>query len=104
MTTAVLTQPRRELTSLTAEPERRLLLFLAARVPAGIGPDHLTALGLAAMLAAGAAYAVRTPRDRPTFVKAATPRSIWAGVWAAETCTRMRESPRGTTGKKNPFT
>jgi phosphatidylglycerophosphate synthase len=58
MTTAVLTQPRRELTSLTAEPERRALLFLAARVPAAVGPDHLTALGLAAMLAAGAAYAL----------------------------------------------
>ena len=58
MTTAVLNQPRRELTSLTAEPERRLLLFLAARVPAGIGPDHLTAFGLVAMLAAGAAYAL----------------------------------------------
>jgi archaetidylinositol phosphate synthase len=58
MTTAVLNQPRRELTSLTAEPERRVLLFLAARVPAAIGPDHLTALGLFAMLAAGAAYAL----------------------------------------------
>jgi archaetidylinositol phosphate synthase len=58
MTTAVLTQPRRELTSLTAEPERRALLFLAARVPAAVGPDHLTALGLFAMLAAGAAYAL----------------------------------------------
>jgi phosphatidylglycerophosphate synthase len=58
MTTAVLTQPRRELTSLTAEPERRALLFLAARVPAAVGPDHLTALGLVAMLAAGAAYAL----------------------------------------------
>ena len=58
MTTGVLTQPRRELTSLTAEPERRALLFLAARVPAAVGPDHLTALGLVAMLAAGAAYAL----------------------------------------------
>jgi archaetidylinositol phosphate synthase len=58
MTTAVLDQPRRELTSLTAEPERRVLLFLAARIPAAIGPDHLTALGLFAMLAAGAAYAL----------------------------------------------
>jgi phosphatidylglycerophosphate synthase len=58
MTTAALVQPRRELTSLTAEPERRLLLLLAARVPARVGPDHLTALGLAAMLAAGAAYAL----------------------------------------------
>jgi phosphatidylglycerophosphate synthase len=58
MTTAALVQPRRELTSLTAEPERRLLLHLAARVPARIGRDHLTLLGLAAMLAAGAAYAL----------------------------------------------
>jgi phosphatidylglycerophosphate synthase len=58
MTTAVLSQPRRELTSLTAEPERRALLFLAARIPGTIGPDHLTALGLVAMLAAGAAYAL----------------------------------------------
>src|SRR5258708_7261809 len=58
MTTAVLTQPRRELTSLTAEPERRARLFRAARAPAAVGPDHLTALGLVAMLAAGAAYAL----------------------------------------------
>ncbi len=58
MTTAVLNQPRRELRSLTAEPERRVLLLLAARVPASIGPDHLTVLGLVAMLAAGAAYAL----------------------------------------------
>jgi len=60
MTTTVLTQPRRELKGLTAEPERRALLFLAARVPAAVGPDHLTALGLVAMLAAGAAYALST--------------------------------------------
>jgi archaetidylinositol phosphate synthase len=58
MTTAAVVQPRRELASITSGIERRVLLFLAARVPAGIGPDHLTALGLAAMLAAGAAYAL----------------------------------------------
>jgi archaetidylinositol phosphate synthase len=57
MTTAV-TQPTRVLESLTADAERRLLLRLAARVPAAIGPDHLTALGLLAMLAAGIAYAL----------------------------------------------
>ena len=51
-----------------------------------------------------ALYAFRTPSDRPTLVKAATAWSMWAGVWAAETCTRIRESPRGTTGKKNPLT
>jgi archaetidylinositol phosphate synthase len=57
MTTAV-SQPSRELKSLTADAERRLLLRLAARVPPAIGPDHLTALGLLAMLAAGIAYAL----------------------------------------------
>lgn len=57
MTTAV-TQPSRVLKSLTADAERRLLLRLAARVPAAIGPDHLTALGLLAMLGAGIAYAL----------------------------------------------
>lgn len=38
--------------------EKRTLLWLAARTPAGIGPDHLTVLGLAAQLGAGACYAL----------------------------------------------
>ena len=38
--------------------EKRALLWLAARVPDRIGPDHLTALGLAAQLAAGLCYAL----------------------------------------------
>ena len=46
----------------------------------------------------------RTPSVLPTFVNASTARSMWAVVCAAETCTRMRERPRGTTGKKNPLT
>lgn len=36
--------------------ERRILAWLAARVPPSIGPDHLTALGFAAMIGAGACY------------------------------------------------
>jgi len=43
-----------------AVPEKRALLWLAARTPARIGPDHLTALGLAAQIAAGACYALAT--------------------------------------------
>jgi phosphatidylglycerophosphate synthase len=58
MTTAVVAQPSRELKSLSAEAERRVLLLLAAKVPPAIGPDHLTVLGLLAMLAAGVAYAL----------------------------------------------
>jgi archaetidylinositol phosphate synthase len=38
--------------------EKRALVWLAARTPQRIGPDHLTALGLAAQIGAGACYAL----------------------------------------------
>jgi len=38
--------------------EKRALLWLAARAPDRIGPDHLTALGLMAQIGAGACYAL----------------------------------------------
>jgi len=44
--------------SWVAAAEKRSLLWLAARTPDRIGPDHLTALGLAAQIAAGACYAL----------------------------------------------
>jgi phosphatidylglycerophosphate synthase len=44
--------------SWVAEVEKRTLLWLAARTPKGIGPDHLTALGLAAQIGAGVCYAL----------------------------------------------
>jgi phosphatidylglycerophosphate synthase len=47
----------RELTGVTARFERRVLLWLAARTPAWVGPDHLTTLGFAGVGVAGAAYA-----------------------------------------------
>jgi phosphatidylglycerophosphate synthase len=56
-------EARRELAGLTAGLEKRVLAWLAARMPRWVCPDHLTALGLAAMLLGGAAYAGsgRTP-------------------------------------------
>jgi phosphatidylglycerophosphate synthase len=48
---------RREL-GVTGSLEKRVLLWLAARMPARVNSDHLTGLGFAAMLAAGAAYAL----------------------------------------------
>jgi phosphatidylglycerophosphate synthase len=51
-------EAQRELNGLTAHVERRALLWLAARVPAQVTPDHLTALGFLAMLGAGACYAL----------------------------------------------
>lgn len=43
--------------SITASAERKVLLCLAARTPRWISPDHLTALGFAAQIFAGASYA-----------------------------------------------
>jgi archaetidylinositol phosphate synthase len=51
-------EARRELRGLTANVEKKVLLWLAARTPAWVTPDHLTALGLLAMLLAGLAYAL----------------------------------------------
>jgi phosphatidylglycerophosphate synthase len=49
-------EARRELRGLTARVEKTVLLWLAARTPAWVNPDHLTGLGLLAMLLAGVAY------------------------------------------------
>jgi archaetidylinositol phosphate synthase len=46
----------REYGGLLAIPEKKALNWLAHRTPRWINSDHLTLLGLAAMLAAGAAY------------------------------------------------
>jgi archaetidylinositol phosphate synthase len=48
---------RREIAGLTAPLERRVLAALAARTPAWVDSDHLTALGFAATMGAGACYA-----------------------------------------------
>ncbi len=49
--------------SLTARAERKVLLWLAARMPAWVNSDHLTMAGFAAMFLAGASYALaRTSR------------------------------------------
>ena len=44
--------------SFTAAPERKILNWLAERVPASINSDHLTLLGFVSMILAGLCYAV----------------------------------------------
>lgn len=44
--------------SITAAPERKLLVWLAARMPAKINSDHLTLLGFVSMFFAGISYAL----------------------------------------------
>src|SRR5271166_872174 len=59
----VLPEMRRVQESWVASAERRALLWLAARTPLWIAPDHLTILGLVAQIAAGTCYAL-APRSR----------------------------------------
>jgi phosphatidylglycerophosphate synthase len=47
---------RRDLRGLTAETEKRLLVRIARALPRWVTPDHLTAMGAAAMAAAGLLY------------------------------------------------
>jgi phosphatidylglycerophosphate synthase len=56
--------PTRDHRSLTAAAEKRLLVWLAQRMPAWLNSDHLTALGLLGNALAGVGYALagRDPR------------------------------------------
>jgi phosphatidylglycerophosphate synthase len=47
----------REQNGILASVERQILKWMASRLPAWVHSDHLTGLGILAMLAAGAAYA-----------------------------------------------
>jgi phosphatidylglycerophosphate synthase len=49
---------RRVQESYVAAAEKRVLLWLAARTPEQIGPDHLTVVGMAAQIGAGVCYAM----------------------------------------------
>jgi len=50
--------------ALTARLEKRLLTWMARRLPEAIGPDHLTALGFASQILAGVAYALSSRDGR----------------------------------------
>ena len=50
------TQAKREHTSLLAAVEKRVLIWVAERLPGWVNSDHLTALGFAAILATGVFY------------------------------------------------
>ncbi len=88
---------------------RRMNLSLRRMVPPVHGMGQATPFGNASMRCMDvsmqranapmhATGQAMTPKRLPTFVKAATARSTWAGSCAAESWTRMRASPFGTTG------
>ena len=51
---------KRDMTFLLAQPERRLLRAMAARLPASVRSNHLSGLGVVGAVGVGAAYALST--------------------------------------------
>ena len=87
-------EARRELRGLTAGIEKKALLWLAARTPAWITPDHLTALGLLAMLVAGLAYAASAKRPAALHVVNLGLVINWLGDSLDGTLARFRQRSR----------
>ena len=85
---------RRVQESWVASAERRALLWLAARTPARIGPDHLTLLGLAAQVGAGACYAL-VPWNRYALLVVIVFLALnWLGDSLDGTLARVRQRQR----------
>lgn len=80
--------------SWTAAPEKRALLWMAARTPARIGPDHLTVMGLAAQFGAGACYALAA-RNRYALLGVIVCLALnWWGDSLDGTLARVRQQQR----------
>jgi phosphatidylglycerophosphate synthase len=92
------TQPIREMRrvqeSWVAEHEKRALLWLAARTPQWIGPDHLTALGLVAQIGAGACYALASRHKYALLGVIACLALNWLGDSLDGTLARARQQLR----------
>jgi phosphatidylglycerophosphate synthase len=84
----------REHRSVLAEAERRLLVFLARRLPPWINSDHLTLIGLFSMPLAGAAFAAipATAWSAAAFVLALA--ANWFGDSLDGTLARVRNQQR----------
>ena len=80
--------------SWVAPAEKRLLLWLAARTPEQITPDHLTALGLAAQVGAGASYALAARSRYGLLAVIACLVLNWLGDSLDGTLARVRQCQR----------
>jgi phosphatidylglycerophosphate synthase len=80
---------------LLAASERRLLEWIARRLPDWITPDHLSALGLASMAAAGAAFAAfKWDAGVAAWVVVAALAANWFGDSLDGTVARVRRTER----------
>jgi phosphatidylglycerophosphate synthase len=85
---------RRVQESWVAEAEKRALLWLAARTPDRIGPDHLTLLGFAAQIGASFCYALAS-RNRYALLGVTACLALnWLGDSLDGTLARVRQRLR----------
>ncbi len=80
--------------SFVAPLEKRCLLWLARHTPAFIGPDHLTALGLVALMGAGAGYWYARWHKAGLIVAIACLALNWLGDSLDGTLARFRNKQR----------
>ena len=85
---------RRVQESWVAAPEKCALLWLAARTPRWIRPDHLTALGLAAQVGAGACYTLAAWNRHALLGVIVCLALNWLGDSLDGTLARMRQQLR----------
>ena len=87
-------EARRSQTSLLAPLEKRVLLWLAARLPWWVHSDHLTSLALAAMLLAGLSYRLARTSEAGLLLAVAFLAVNWFGDSLDGTLARVRRHQR----------
>jgi phosphatidylglycerophosphate synthase len=80
--------------SLLAAAERRLLIWIAERLPLWVHSDHLTGLAMAAMLAAGGGFALARWDVRAVWIVVVALAVNWFGDSLDGTLARVRHAER----------
>lgn len=80
--------------SFTAAPERKVLLWLAERIPESINSDHLTLLGFVSMIFAGLSYAAAKSHPAALLLATALLAFNWFGDSLDGTLARVRNRQR----------
>src|SRR6266545_2149692 len=94
MRKSTMTDHVREHRSILAAAEKRLLVFIAERLPRAINSDHLTSLALAAMGLAGAAFAASRWDRRALWLVVVALALNWFGDSLDGTLARVRRAER----------
>jgi phosphatidylglycerophosphate synthase len=89
-----MTNPTRDHRSVLAAAEKRLLVYIAQRIPPAIHSDHLTSLALAAMALAGAAFAAARWDRRALWGVVIALALNWFGDSLDGTLARVRRAER----------